>query len=158
MELKWSDYSIDFRHIKEESLLEKWTWLIGEDKTPILITSIGDLFYKDKEGSIYFLMLGTAEIEKVANSLKDFEKKLDDDDMVDDWFLPLLVNAIKEEGIKLNKNSLYGYKLLPILGGEYDPKNYELTDIEVHFNMCGQIHEEIKDLPDGTRIRLTDFE
>lgn len=158
MELQWSDYAIDFRHIKDENLLEKWTWLIGTDKIPILITSIGDVFYKDKKENIYFLMLGTAEIEKVATSLKDFEKKLDDDEMVDDWFLPLLVEAIEQEGMRLTEGFLYGYKLIPILGGEYEPKNYEVTDIEVHFNMCGQIHEEIKDLPDGTRIRLADFE
>ncbi len=154
MKLKLSDYSIDFKHIKNETLIEKWIWLIGEDKTPILITSIGDLFFKDAEENIYWLMVGVGEVEKVASSLKEFEEKLNDEELFDGWFLPLLVSAIKKEGIKLTKSTLYGYKLIPILGGEYDPKNYEVTDIEAHFNMCGEIHEEIHDLPDGTTIRL----
>ena len=38
--------------------------------------------------------------------------------------------------------------------GEYEPENFELTDIEVHFELSGQIHKQIKDLPDGTNVKI----
>jgi hypothetical protein len=33
-----------------------------------------------------------------------------------------------------------------------EPSNFEPTDLAVHFGMLGQIHAQIKDLPEGTPI------
>jgi len=67
-----------------------------------------------------------------------------------------LIRGIKSSGIKLKEKELYGYKIIPILGGQYEPNNFESTDIEVHFELCGQIHEQVKDLPTGTIVnRIT---
>ena len=69
-----------------------------------------------------------------------------------------LVKKLKEQGIELTDKNLYGYKKLPALGGEYEPDNFELTDIEVHFELSGQIHKQIKDLPDGTKVNIKTIE
>ena len=95
---------------------------------------------------------------KVSDSKEEFQEKLKDDNKVNEWFLVRLVEKIKENGLALTENHLYGYKKLPILGGEYKPENFELTDIEVHFELSGQIHKQIKDLPDGTKVKITTSE
>jgi predicted transcriptional regulator len=33
-------------------------------------------------------------------------------------------------------------------------KNFPFWDIEVHFELSGQIHKQIKDLPDGTKVKI----
>jgi Domain of unknown function (DUF1851) len=43
---------------------------------------------------------------------------------------------------------------MPMLGGEYSVENIEPVDISVHFALAGQICEQIKDLPDGTKVRI----
>jgi hypothetical protein len=54
----------------------------------------------------------------------------------------------------LGKNEVYSFKKLPIIGGEYSVDNIEPTDISVHFTLTGMIHEQIKDLPDGTEVQI----
>ncbi|WP_074539531.1 DUF1851 domain-containing protein [Cellulophaga baltica] len=155
MKITWNDLKVDFSHIDQNRLTESWSWLIGMDKTPVLISSIGDLFLRDKNGICYWLNVGEGIIEKVADNVDEFKAKLKDNEQVDDWFLIGLVEKLKESGLELSDKNLYGFKKLPVLGGEYEPENFELTDIEVHFELAGQIHKKIKDLPDGTKVNIT---
>lgn len=155
MELTWNDLQVDFDHIDPNQLTTSWSWLIGTDKEPILISSIGDLFLADQNGVCFWLNVGEGTFEKVADSIDQFKVKLKDDEQVAEWFLIGLVEELKESGLELTDKHLYGYKQLPVLGGEYQPENFELTDIEIHFEFSGQIHKQIKDLPDGTKVNIT---
>ena len=155
MKITWDDLKIDFKHIDQNRLTKSWSWLIGTDKKPILISSIGDLFLADEKGTCFWLNVGEGTFEKVADNIEEFKSKLKDNEQVDEWFLIGLVEKLKESGLKLTEKHLYGYKKLPVLGGEYKPANFELTDIEVHFELSGQIHKQIKDLPDGTKVNIT---
>jgi hypothetical protein len=122
--------------------------------TPILISSIGDMFLSDGEGKIYWLNVADGNLEIVATNIIEFKKKINDPEIVSDWFMTDLVAEIKKTGQALSIGKLFGYKKLPALGGEYLPDNFELTDIEIHFSIAGQIHEQIKDLPRGTPINI----
>jgi len=154
MKITWSDLQIDFNHIEPNRLTESWHWLIGSDKKPILMSSIGDLFLTDNKGFCYWLNVGEGIFTKVTNTVDEFKLKLKDNKQIDEWFLIGLVEDLKKKGLHLTQNHLYGYKILPILGGKYEPENFELTDIEVHFELSGQIHKQIKDLPDGTKVNV----
>ncbi|MGB0850483.1 MAG: T6SS immunity protein Tdi1 domain-containing protein [Bacteroidia bacterium] len=155
MKITWNDLKVDFNHIDQNRLTESWNWLIGTDKKPILISSLGDLFLADKNGICYWLNVGEGILEKVADSTDEFKAKLKDNEQVNEWFLIGLIEKLKESGLQLTDKHLYGYKTLPVLGGEYEPENFELTDIEVHFELSGQIQKQIKDLPDGTKVNIT---
>ncbi|WP_406685433.1 DUF1851 domain-containing protein [Seonamhaeicola sp. MEBiC1930] len=155
MKITWDDLKVDFNHIDQSRLTESWNWLIGTDKKPILMSSIGDLFLVDNNGVCYWLNVGEGILEIVANSIDEFKTKLNDNEQVDEWFLIGLIKKLKESGLELTDKHLYGYKKLPVLGGEYEPENFELTDIEVHFELSGQIQKQIKDLPDGTKVNIT---
>lgn len=152
--LTWNDLTIKFDHIEREKLVEDWQWLVGS-ALPILITSVGDAFLQTASGEIYWLITGSGEFEKVADSYEDFQSKLQDNELVNEWFLVPVVAQLKSLGVNLVDGKLYGFKQLPILGGAYDPENYELTDIEVYFAMSGQINLQIKDIPDGTQVNFT---
>jgi len=152
MKITWSDLKVDCTSIDLKKLIESWDWLIGNDKTPILVSSIGDIFLEDRNEKCYWLNVGEGIIEKVAEDKTEFKEKLTDSEIVSEWFLVELVAELKKGGMELTENMLYGYKKLPVLGGEYEPENFELTDIEVHFELSGQIHKQIKDLPDGAKI------
>lgn len=154
MEITWKDLSIDFSNTDSNKLIVDWIWLIGNDKKPIMISSIGDMFLQDNNGKVYWLNVGEGLLDFVSNSLDDFKLKLKDDSQVDEWFMIELVKALKESGLELTKGKLYGFKKLPVIGGEYVPENFELTDLEVHFSLTGQLHKQIKDLPDGTKVNF----
>ncbi len=128
--------------------------MIGEDKRLILISSVGDMYLQNENREVFWLDVGRGELIQVADSVEEFEALLEDEEIIREWFLVELVAALKREGMQLIPGKLYGYKKLPVMGGEYAPENFVLTDIEVHFQLAGQIHEQIKDLPDGTTIEI----
>ncbi len=153
MALTWNDLTVDFEHIDREALIEDWQWLVGSS-LPILVTSVGDAFLQNESGEIYWLETGSAEFEKVAESYEEFQNQLKDQELIHEWFLVPVVAELKEQGLELEAGKLYGFKQLPVLGGEYEANNFELTDIQVHFSFSGQIHFKLKDVPDGTQVKL----
>lgn len=153
MSLTWDDLTVGFDHLDRVKLVEDWKWLIGSS-LPIIVTSVGDAFLQNESGEIYWLITGSAELEKVGESYEDFQSKLQDNELVHEWFLSPIIAQLKEQGVELEKGKLYGFKQLPVLGGKYEPENFELTDIEVHFAISGQMNFKIKDLPDGTQVNF----
>ena len=157
MEINWAELKIDLSKINLKNLLESWEWLIGNDKKIILISTIGDAFLEDSNGICYWLNVGEGIFEKVAENITEFETKLTNNEIVEDWFLVELVAELKKSGIELTENNIYSYKTFPILGGEYLPENFEITDIEVHFEISGQIYKQVKDLPVRTKINKVEI-
>ena len=155
MAITWNDLIIDFKHIERSRLVEDWSWLVGGSALPILISSVGDMFLQETSGEIFWLITGSADYKKVASDYEEFQNKLNDAELVKEWFLISVVAQLKENGVLLQHGKLYGFKQLPVLGGSYEASNFELTDIEVHFAMSGQMNMKIKDLPDGTKVKFS---
>lgn len=155
MKINLDDLTVKFNHTSPEKLTEDWTWLIGTDKTPILVSAIGDMFLQGVNQKIYWLDVGGGSFEIIANDMNEFEKKLTDIELVNDWFLIDLTTKLRISDKKLGDGQLYSYKKLPLIGGDYSVDNFEPTDVEVHFSFAGQIHKQIKDLPDGTKVKIT---
>jgi hypothetical protein len=157
MKIDLDDLTIKLQNDISDRLTEDWTWLIGTDKKVILISAIGDMFLASDNENIFWLDVGQGKLEMVAVDKKEFEIKLTDIEQVNEWFMIDLTTQLRLSDKKLKDGQLYSYKKLPVIGGEYLVDNFEPTDIEVHFSFAGQIHNQIKDLPDGTRIREVKF-
>ncbi|MBT1702291.1 T6SS immunity protein Tdi1 domain-containing protein [Chryseosolibacter indicus] len=157
MTITWDDLTVKFDEYSSDRLLHDWTWLIGTDKILVLVSSIGDMFLRDGTDKVYWLNSGDGTLTQVAESVDDFKTKLQDPKVVQDWFLVGLISSLKEEGHKLQSAQVYSYKKLIVLGGDYSTDNFEPTDIEVHFSFAGQIHQQVKDLPPGTKIKAIKF-
>ena len=54
--------------------------------------------------------------------------------------------------VGLNSGQCVGYKLPLFLNGKADSSNYEIIDVEIYWDTQFQIFNQIKDLPEGTRI------
>lgn len=157
MKITWDDLTVNFDDNSSDRLTQDWTWLIGTDKTPIMVSSIGDLFLRGANNGVHWLNTGDGTLTEVADGIEKFKEKLQDQDVVSDWFLVDLIVALKTDGKKLQPGQVYSYKKLIVLGGDYSSDNFEPTDIEVHFSFAGQIHQQIKDLPPGTKINSVKF-
>ena len=157
MKIMWNDLAVKFDEDSSERLVQDWTWLIGQDKTPIMVSSIGDLFLKDANSKVHWLNVGDGTLTEVASGIDEFKEKLQDPNIVSNWFLVDLIAALMTERNKLKQGQVYSYKKLIVLGGDYTTDNFEPADMEVHFSFAGQIHRQIKDLPPGTKINSVKF-
>jgi hypothetical protein len=153
MEFTLSDLIKDTNKVDLEDICSGWQWCLLDMKAIALITCLGDMFFIGKDECIYRIVTGECHFEKVADSHYEFEKLLNDEKF-DEWLLPLLVEKLIQSGKILNENQVYSFKKPPVLGGEYALENMEPINMSVHFAFSGQICEQIKDLPDGTKVNI----
>jgi len=136
-------------------LLSAWRWLIGDQPYDIVLVSIfGDPFLQDEQGQVYWLDVGEGELEETVDTLEAFRVLLKDEKQYQMWFMPDLAAALIEAGKELQPRQVYSYLKLPIIGGTFEPENFAPADLSVHLFIAGQIHRQVKDLPDGTRVHI----
>lgn len=140
--------------IDTEALLEFWRWLLPATHKPLFATALGDLFLADPDGQIVWLDLGSGQVETVAPSEADFAQAAVDPENATLWFGANLVDALHAEGKVLGPGECYSYLQLPLLGGEYEPANFKVSDLVTHFRVWGPIHEQLHDLPDGATVEI----
>ena len=91
-------------------------------------------------------------LENYIKRLEDLEAILNTEDGQARFLLAGLVVEAAERGLLLESGQCYDFAISPALGGELDIDNVEVQEFIVAVNIAGQIHEQIKDLPDGTPI------
>jgi hypothetical protein len=152
MPLTWNDLTVNPYDVNFDALLGDWRWLVGPSLSPVVITALGDLFLRGEDGSIHWLDTVAGRLTKVAADAEEFKALMVQPEHLDEWFMPQLVGDLKEAGVSLGTGQCYSYKVPPVLSGPIDPSNIEPADLLIHFSLMGQIHRQVKDLPEGTPI------
>jgi hypothetical protein len=135
-------------------MLQSWRWLIPETHRPLFATALGDLFLTAPDGSVGWLDMGTGQYEAVAANEEEFQRAAQDPENSSLWFGAGLVDRLRAAGKVLGPGQCYCYLQLPMLGGEYEPANFVIYDLNHHFQVWGPIHEQLHDLPDGATIEF----
>lgn len=142
-----------------ETGLEGWQWLGLGSLLPIAVASFGDVFFLAGDGAIVQLDWLEGRLTTVAHSLEEFERSLDSEDVRDNLLLMGLVLGARGCGLMLATRECYDFKIPPILGGAMEVDNVEMLSFAAKLNIAGQIHQQVKDLPPGTKInsfKITD--
>ncbi|MBW8847245.1 MAG: DUF1851 domain-containing protein [Burkholderiales bacterium] len=147
------DLTVAFDVGQRDTLLADWQWLIGKHRLPILFTASGNAFVQDvNDGSIHLLDTGEGRLKPACDSADQLRHLLDDVNFVIAHFDVNAIGQLKSEGRELAAGQVWSFIHPPVLGGSFDTDNYEPTDLAVHFSIQGQIHRQVKDLPDGAAI------
>jgi hypothetical protein len=154
MTLTINQLTKDISTVDIDDILSCWTWKTADMKAVAAMSVLGDLFLVGKDDAVYWLQTDGGELTRVADDLPQFEQYIGDKEKVDSWFLPVLVEQLIAAGKTLKEDEIYSFKKMPVIGGEYSLDNIEPTDISVHFAFTGQISQQIKDLPDGTKVNI----
>ncbi len=134
-----------------DTLLSDWRWLVSPDFTPVLLTAFGDLFLRDQSGHIHFLDLMSGEFKQVAAS-QEFDRLCEDREQRRSWFVGFLLTEVRKACGELVAGECYSCKKPLSLGGQLEPDNFERTDLQVHYSILGQLHQQTRHLPPGTKI------
>ena len=149
-----SDYLIDDSHVDWPNVLSPWSWLLPEELTVWLMNRFGDLFIVLDDGSVQMFDVGCGTLEYVVESRDAFRQAIDQGDNASQWLLIPLVDELVAAGKTLEPGQCYGYLLSPVLGGDYTVANTIVLPIHEHYGVNASLHEQIKDLPDGTPVRI----
>ncbi|MBB4904444.1 T6SS immunity protein Tdi1 domain-containing protein [Actinophytocola algeriensis] len=137
-----------------ESGLGSWEWLGLDGRTPVFASPFGDVFFESGDG-IWLLDTIEGSLSCRWPDPAALEADLRTDDGQDQFLLAGLALAAEKRGLVPAETQVYGFTSPPVLGGALDVDNVEVIDFVVSLNTAGQIHEQVRDLPPGTPIRIS---
>jgi hypothetical protein len=117
-------------------------------------SAAGDLFYMDAAGNVWRLDTGAGDTELVAGSTLEFESVLADAERIASLFLVPVVSAFEAAHGPLSEGQCLGFTTLPVLGGAYSVENRFALSVVEHAAFTGDVHKQIRDLPDGAKVRI----
>lgn len=136
-----------------EFILDEWTWLIGNEKRPLLVTVCGDVFIEDLlERTIQFLNTSAPELTLVTETRQGFAMLLAEPSFVEAYLHPDRVEMLRGKGLFLEKDQIYSFSTPLSLGGQISADNIDIADVEVHFAVAGQLEYQIAAIPVGTPV------
>ncbi len=137
-----------------QAIAAGWGWQIGRPVELIdhnafgnvIIRNDSDLYFRIIPEDLQCDLLGTTPEELAAERAKPKFKE--------DWEMSPLVEAAERALGKLAEGECY-YLVIPgPLGGEYAVSNIKKIPMRQLLDFTGFIAHEIKDLPDGTKVKL----
>jgi hypothetical protein len=152
MPITMNDLTISPQGIDIETLLNDWEWAMPEPLRPVLLTAMGDAFAQGQSGAVYYVDVVGGCIHQVADDGASFKALLNDREFVTDHLFPSRIVELREAGLTLEPRQVYSHKQMLVLGGSDEIENIETTDVSVHISIHGQVHRQVKDLPEGTPI------
>lgn len=132
-----------------QAALSSWDWLPIEEKEPFLANALGDVFFTSDEG-IHFLDKIDGKLLKLCESKEELQSILNTREGQETYLWLSVIQALGSTEVK--DNEVFDFEVNPVLGGAIDLPNITTTDFVVATNIAGQIHEQVKDLPEGTPI------
>jgi len=147
------DYLIDHSGFAWTDLLDDWRWLVPSSAAVWLMNRFAELVLVLGDGSVSYLATSAGALRNIASSPQDLIVKIDKDENVREWLMMPLVDRCVAAGMTLAANQCYGFTHPPRLGGKHDIANVESADIAGYLAFMGQVHRQIRDLPDGTPIK-----
>ena len=134
--------------------LESWGWLGLDGKKPVFASPFGDVFLESAEG-IWWLDTVEGALTCRWPDPAALEADLRTDEGQDRFLLAALATEAERRGLVPAGSEVYGFTVPPVLGGALDADNVEVIDFAMSLNIAGQIHDQVRDLPPGTRIRIS---
>lgn len=132
--------------------LDGWKWLPISGLTAVAVSAFGEVFFRDANGAILQIDTIEGKLSKVANTLSEFEAILQAEETRDAVLLEGFVIGAKSRGLLLSDGECYDFAVAPILGGEMSSMQMQTISFVVKLHIAGQLHEQVRGLPPGTKI------
>lgn len=146
------DYLIDNHGMDWPTALAGWSWLIPSEFTLWLVNRLCDLFIVTADGAVHMLDVGGGTLTRLAASRDDFCRLIDEANNANEWLAIPLVDMLIAAGKSLRPGQCYGFKLPPVLGGQYTVENLGILSIPDYLGAYGSIHEQLRAVPDGAQV------
>ena len=146
---QWQHLVISAVGLQTKKWLMEWRWLVPDSYTPLWLNAFGDWTFSSKDGEIWFLDLLEGSLVRLATSGDKLNELLQCEGNRNRWLMADWVTICEERGLRLAREQCYGWKTAPVLGGAMEFSNIQVFDMGVYQCIMGQVHRQLKKLPQG---------
>ena len=144
----------DSETLDTERLLCYWRWLCPQSLTVIERNAFGDLFLRDEAGTVHMLNVGSGDFSLIADSVQEFTELSKTPERREQWFAEREVMAAAERDLVPGLGQCIGF-YPPVVSAECDGLNSAyITDLYDNVGWLGDMHRQIAELPDGTKVKI----
>jgi len=141
--------------ISAERLVKEWKWLVLGEFSLLAVNAFGDLFLQDAGGSVHRLDVTGGTISVIATSTVEFREAAKGADKKEDWFLEDLAKQAEGRGCSPGKGQCVGGKIPFVFAQSAKaPNNMYVADLYEYVSFMGDLHSQMKDVPDGGQVRI----
>jgi T6SS immunity protein Tdi1, C-terminal len=148
----WQKLTISLEGFDCSRLFGEWRWLVPESASPQWLTGFGDCAFTFPDQAVFFLDVLEGTFNRVAASERDLDSFFQSGENRNRWLSADWFDICNQRGLFLGQGQCYGWKVAPILGGKFEFSNIQVFDIEVYESITGQLHRQLKDLPEGYSV------
>ena len=144
----------DVGHLEVERLLKEWRWLCPQAVALVARNAFGDLYLRDEEGRVSKLDVAIGQMQRVAESEKEFRELGFTAEKREEWFAESDWRAAQHQGLKPGKDQCIAFKIPIVLAESGKPNQAYVADLYELVSFLGDLHRQMKDLPEGAKVRL----
>lgn len=148
---KW--FQVD--SLEVERLLSDWRWLCPSQVTLLARNVFGELFLQDEAGAVFWLNTTTGELSKVSNSKSQFLEMVQTSEKRREWFVEQEAKAYAQRGLIPSSSQCIGFGVPAVFAEGGTPDTAYIADIYEHVSFLGDLHRQIANLPDGSKVKLS---
>lgn len=137
-----------------EEIKQAWGWAGINPIEIVTENDFGNLIIKDETNQFWRLSPEEVYCEIVAKSIDEYNELIQDEEFVIDWFMDAMVAKSKKLLGELKPEHKYHMIIPGILDGEYGGKNIKIVPLLKMIRFSGDLGKQLKDLPDGSKIKL----
>jgi len=141
-------------HLDVDRLLSEWRWLCPQSLALVARSAFGDLFLRDEAGKIIKLDIAIGQILEVATSETDFRDLAYTKEKREQWFAESDELAVMERGLNPNQDQCVAFKTPIIFAEAGTPNNAYVGSLYEQVSFLGDLHRQISELPDGSKVQF----
>ena len=131
-----------------------WAFAGLSPRSVVDANSFGNLLVEDTDGRIWRICPEELSCKVVASSLQELQLLRESSDFREDWSMKQLVEiATRMLGTPF-MGRCFCLKIPAVLGGSYLEENIGTIGLVELVAVSGDLAEQIKDLPDGTKVNI----
>lgn len=133
--------------------LADWGWIGLEGKQPVFASLFGDIFLGSEDG-VWLLDVVAGSLTRGWASVEECEAALDDPEQRAQLLRTELITELTAGGLVPAPDQIYDFAHPPVLGGELTAANVQVMDFVTAVGMTGQIHDQVRFIPDGAQVSI----
>jgi hypothetical protein len=131
-----------------------WGW-IGFKAVEIVQTNkFGNVIFRDAVGRFWRICPEELTCNVIAETIDEYNQLIKDQEFLIDWFMETLVEKAEEKYGTQSDDRCFCLKIPSVLGGSYGIENIGTIQRHELISFSGDIAEQIKGFPDGSKVKL----